>query len=463
MSILRNILKLLACMLGFGLVLGGCTQTYSTEVSRAQKISETSGKFTGSLNNADQFGAALANLGDLDLDGIPDLAVGTPYDDQNGTDRGALWILYLDKTGQAVNQLKLTGGLNGFTGPLNDGDHFGAAMASLGDLDGDTVPDLVVGAPGDDGGGTDRGALWVLFLNRDGSVNRQQKIAELSGGFTAGLQDNDQFGGAVANIGDLNGDGIVDLAVGASGDDDGSSNRGAIYILFMNVDGTVQAQQKISANAGNFSGELHTGDQFGSAVAGVGDLDGDGVVDIAVGASGDDDGGTDRGAVWILFMQRDGTVKRVQKISQLSGQFDALLADGDHFGSSLAVVGDFNNDGRQELAVGANQNDDGGPNRGAAYILFLTKLGEVISSSQISQNAGNFPDNLSDGEQFGQAITGLGDLDGDGNLDIAVGASLDDDGGTDKGALWIAFMSPVSVGFRVDPNTDLAAYFRGSY
>jgi len=462
MSLLRH-LKLPACVLGLGIVLSGCTQTYSTEVSSAQKISETNGNFTQTLNSGDQFGTALANLGDLNLDGIGDIAVGAPYDDQNGTDRGALWILFLDKTGQAQSELKLADGLNGFTGTLNDGDHFGSAVASVGDLDGDSVPDLVVGAPGDDGNGTDRGALWVLFLNTDGSVNHQQKIAELTSGFTTTLQDNDQFGSAVARIGDLNGDGIVDVAVGASGDDDGSTDRGAVYILFMNYDGTVQAQQKISAIAGNFTGILRTGDHFGSAVAGVGDLDGDGVVDLAVGASGDDDGGTDRGAVWILFMQRDGTVKRAQKISQLSGQFDALLADGDHFGSALADVGDLNNDGHDELAVGANQSDDGGPNRGAVFILFLTKLGEVISSSQISQNQGNFPDTLSDGEQFGTAIAGLGDLDGDGNLDIAVGANLDDDGGTDKGALWTLFMAPVSVGYRIDPNANLASYYRGSY
>jgi hypothetical protein len=456
-------LKLPACLLGLGIVLSGCTQTYSTEVNTAQKISESSGNFTGSLNDGDQFGTSLANLGDLDLDGNPDLVAGSPNDDENGTDRGALWILFLDNTGQVLTQVKLTDGLNGFTGTLNDSDHFGTALASMGDLDGDGIPDLVVGAPGDDGSGTDRGALWVLFLNRDGSVHYQQKIAELTGGFTASLQDNDQFGGAVANIGDLNGDGVADIAVGASGDDDGSSNRGAVYILFMNVDGTVQATQKISATSGNFTDQLHTADHFGSAVAGVGDLDGDGVLDIAVGASGDDDGGTDRGAVWILFMQRDGTVKRAQKISQLTGQFDALLADGDHFGSSLADVGDLNNDGREELAVGASQSDDGGTDRGAAYILFLTKLGEVISSSQISQNFGNFPDTLSDGEQFGRAIVGLGDLDGDGNQDIAIGANLDDDGGTDKGALWVLLMSPVSVGYRIDPNADLASYFSGNY
>jgi len=463
MLYLRTFVKLLICTLGLGLALGGCTQTYSTEVNTAQKISDTNGNFTAGLNDGDHFAAALANLGDLDLDGVTELAAGSPGDDQNGTDRGAVHILFLDKTGQTSSSIKLVDGQNGFSGILHDGDQFGSALAPLGDLDGDGVPDLVVGAPGDDGNGSDRGALWVLFLNRDGTVHYQQKIAELTGGFTSPLADNDQFGGAVASIGDLNGDGIPDLVVGASGDDDGSIDRGAVYILFMNVDGTVQAQQKISSSSGTFTGELHTGDHFGSAVAGVGDLDGDGVVDIAVGASGDDDGGTDRGAVWILFMRSDGTVKRAQKISQISGQLDALLADGDHFGGALANVGDLNNDGRNELAVGASLSDDGGTDRGATYVLFLTKLGEVISSSKISQTAGNFPDALTDGEQFGQAVVGLGDLDGDGILDLAIGAGFDDDGGSDRGALWVLFMSPVSIGYRIDPNASLVDYFRGNY
>jgi len=75
MSLLRH-LKLPACVLGLGIVLSGCTQTYSTEVSSAQKISETNGNFTQTLNSGDQFGTALANLGDLNLDGIGDIAVG---------------------------------------------------------------------------------------------------------------------------------------------------------------------------------------------------------------------------------------------------------------------------------------------------------------------------------------------------------------------------------------------------
>lgn len=448
---------------GLFLGLAACTQTYSVNVLSTQKVSDVSGNLNASLNDGDQFGAALANLGDLNGDGTPELAVGSPYDDEIGTDRGAVRILFLDSsTGQVQSTVKLADGLNGFSGILNDNDHFGSAVAAMGDLDGDGIPDMAVGAPGDDDNGTDRGAVWLLFLNADGSVHYQQKISDLSGGLAAGLNDNDQFGGAVAGAGDLNGDGIPDLVVGSTGCDDGGTDRGAVYILFMNRDGTVQSQQKISSTAGNFSGPLADNDHFGSAVAGAGDLDADGIPDIIVGASGDDSGGTNRGAVWVLFMNRDGTVKAQQKISQLDGQLDQVLSDGEEFGSALANVGDLNGDGLDEIAVGASHNSDGGPARGAVYILFLKNTGKVISSSRISQNAGDFPDSLTDGEQFGAAVTGLGDLDGDGNQDIAVGASLDDDGGTDRGALWVLFMSPVSVGYRADPNVSLDTYFSGN-
>ena len=181
---------------------------------------------------------------------------------------------------------------------------FGSAVAGAGDLDGDGIPDLVVGAPGDDGSGTDRGALWVLFLNAEGRVREQQKIADGEGGFSGDLANDDRFGSAVARIGDINRDGIADLAVGAPNDDDGSGNAGAVWIVFLEADGRVDGWQKVSEQSGGFGGDLSAGDRFGAALTGIGDLDNDGIVDLAVGAPGDDDGGDDQGALWILFMQR---------------------------------------------------------------------------------------------------------------------------------------------------------------
>ena len=141
-------------------------------------------------------------------------------------------------------------------------------------------------------------------MDKDGKVKSQQKIADGAGGFKGDLSDGDQFGSAVANTDDLDGDGINDLAVGANQSDDGGPDRGAVWILFMDKDGKVKSQQKIADGAGGFKGDLSDGEQFGSAVAGIGNLDGKDQPDIAVGAPLDDDGGTDKGAVWILFMKQ---------------------------------------------------------------------------------------------------------------------------------------------------------------
>ncbi len=418
-----------------------CTEkTITTAVESTQKVSDTAGNFEGILDDGDRFGSAIANIGDLEVDGVTDLVVGAPMDDDGGTDRGAVWVLFMNDDGTVDIEQKISDTEGNFTATLDDSDNFGSAVAGLGDLNGDNILDIAVGAPLDDDGGSDRGAVWILFLNADGTVQFTQKISSTAGGFTETLDNNDQFGNAVANIGDLNNDGITDIAVGSSLSDDGGGDRGAVWVLFLNINGTVRSIQKISDVSGGFAGILNDGDYFGSAIAGINDLDGDGIEDIAVGATGDDDGGSDRGAVWVLFMNADGTVRFEQKISETSGNFNGGLNDGNRFGSAVSGMGDINGDGIIDLAAGADMDDDGGSNRGAVWIMFMERDGEIISKSKISSTAGNFTGPLTDNSRFGGALANPGDLDGDGIGDIAVGAMLDDDGGIDRGAWWTLFM-----------------------
>ena len=456
----NHIIAILA-IIGIAVLFSGCSNSFSVDVESAEKISETAGNFNNNLDDNDQFGHAIANLGDIESDGVIDLAVGAPLDDDDAADQGAVYILFMDDNGQVDIRQKISETQGNFGGVLDTGDRFGFAVARLGDLNNDGFTDIAVGAPGDDDGGTDRGAVWILNLDAQGRVLDEQKISNDVGNFNETLDDSDQFGSALSSVSDLNGDGIVDLVVGIPGDDDGGTDRGAVWILFMNNDGTVNARQKISYDAGNFAGDLHDGDRFGASIADMGDLDGNGVSDLVIGAPGDDDGGADRGAVWVLFMNSNGTVRSEEKISQTHARFDGAIGDGDQFGNAVANLGDVNNDGVTDLGVGAYLNDDGGTDRGAFWILFMRKDTTVISSSRISDTDGNFKGTLNDNDQFGSAITSLGDLDGDGITDIASGASLDNDGGGDRGALWILFMRPVSIKVDTDSDVDLVTLFSG--
>jgi FG-GAP repeat len=430
-----------AVLLGGGVSLPAFAAMSPGTVAWKQKISDTQGNFNGALGDVDFFGRSLAVLGDLDGDGVVDIAVGAELDDDGGTNRGAVYILFMNADGTVKSEQKISDTQGNFNGVLDNGDAFGVSLAGLGDLDGDRIMDLAVGVLEDADGGLGHGAVYILFLNADGTVKGEQKISDTQGNFNGVLGDYDWFGVSVAALGDLDGDAIVDLAVGAQLDDDGGADHGAVYILFLNADGTVKSEQKISDTQGNFNGVLNNGNFLGSSLALLGDLDSDGVVDIAVGADGDDDGGTppnaERGCVFIIFLNTDGTVKSEQKISDTQGNFNGVLEDGDRFGYSLGLLGDLDGDSVVELAVGAHGDDDGGTDRGALYILFLNADGAVKGDQKISDTQGNLSGMLDNGDQFGCSVTPLGDLDGDNVVDIAVSARWDDDGGTDRGAFYV--------------------------
>jgi hypothetical protein len=162
--------------------------------------------------------------------------------------------------------------------------YHGKSVANLGDIDGDGVADLAVGNDRERVGRAgvfSRGAVNILFLNSDGTVKSSSEIgSELGGG--PKLANNDFFGNSVANAGDLDGDGVADLLVGAHNDDTGGEDRGAVYVLFMNTNGTVKSSTKI-ANATGGGPTLVDTDKLGTSLANLGDLDGDGAIDLAVG------------------------------------------------------------------------------------------------------------------------------------------------------------------------------------
>ena len=221
------------------------------------------------------------------------------------------------------------------------------------------------------------------------------------------IKPDDFFGHDIELIGDLDGDGVTDIAVGVPYDNDGANSAGAVYILFLNSDGTVKSSQKISSSEGNFQIDLGDNDKFGYSIDNIGDLNNDNIIDIAVGAPGDDDAreldsfefdeiNSYRGAVYILFLNSDGTVKSSQKISSAEGNFKEKLGPEDSFGFSLSKLGDLNGDGVTDIAVGSPHRYYSDSKLSPLHILFLNSDGKVISFETIPEqhNVENVFDSL---------------------------------------------------------------------
>ena len=279
-------------------------------------------------------------------------------------------------------------------------------------------------------------------MNTNGSVNSVVKWFDGQNGVSAGsLPSMARFGWNVSPIGDWNNDGVPDVIIGAGNSNEGGSNRGAIYICLINSNGTIKQLIKNSSTNNTFlNGVLNNQDRFGMPVF-LGDINNDGLKDFAVGTCMKSFSGSQTGAILIVSMNSSGTVTQVlNTIGPGSGGFSSTLNNLDLFGYSLTEIGDYNKDGIVDLMVGAIGSDDGGTDRGAAWILFLNSNSTVKDEFKISQTKGNFTGTLSNGAAFGYNLTNMGDLDKNGLEDFAIGSYEQVVNGSPKGSVWILFM-----------------------
>jgi hypothetical protein len=360
-------------------------------------------QFTG-LASSERFGSAVAGVGDVNGDGFPDMAAGAPTAAPAGLGN--------------AGQVKVFSGSNGLLlfvlNGASIGARFGSSVSGGGDVNGDGVSDLVVGAPEAGAGagearvfsGTNGALLWALA----GTTG----TAEL-------------FGTSAAIVGDVNGDGHADFLVGAPDASPGGVSTAGEARLFSGLSGALLSV---------FSG-ITVVYRMGWSVAGAGDTDGDGVPDLIVGSYSADEASVYSGATGSLLYALQGT---------------------GGFGSAVAGGGDFDGDGRAEIIVGAPSAAPGGSTGPGQVRVFSGATGSVLLTL-------NAPNSVS---TFGSAVGGAGDVNADGVPDVVVGAPGATVGGTQvgkvrvlsgsSGATLLAFdgdPSGVNLGYSVSGAGDL--------
>lgn len=326
--------------------------TFELECAGAPKLVEL---FNLTSGGGSTLGSSVAGAGDLDGDGNEDFILGDPYYSGGGYYMGKAVIYFGGQDLQNARVLNLTNG--------TQYSYFGSSVAAAGDVNGDGYGDVLVGAYGYTVGSTYFiGAAYLYF---GGSPMDSVPDLEFYGGQYYG-----EFGYSVAGAGDLDGDGYDDILIGEPYNSSDGMYRGAAYVYFGGADMDAAPDLVFHGTDNN--------DYLGTCVAGAGDLNGDGRPDIVIGAIYSDLGGSSSGEARVYF---GGPAMDNSTDLSLPGH-----GAGDGFGSAAAAAGDLNGDGSGDLIVGAYLNTSAGSYTGAAYVYFggpsLDGVADVVLSGE---------------------------------------------------------------------------------
>lgn len=399
----------------------------------------------------DYAGWALSSAGDINGDGFEDFIVGAYYADRNQTgataDTGAAYVVFGAASG--LSDIDLTSiasgdGTNGFK--LEGGsalDFAGASVSKLGDVNGDGIDDIIIGAPGNSY--SSEGAAYVVFGKTSGFNGAYDLDALGSDGFKiTGAAVDDYTGEAVAGGGDINGDGLNDIIIGAPQD---SGSSGKAFVIY---GATTLGANITTAAATTIINGIDADDSAGLSVSIAGDLNGDGYDDVVIGGSGGDglaNGTANAGEAYVLFGKAGGLDANVNLSSLQAGDGSTgftLTSNqaGSLLGLSVAMLGDINGDGFSDMAINAPNADSIYDNTGSAYVVFGKAGGyaatlnvDTLSGSDGFEIIGDGMDAYLGGMN---TLSSAGDINGDGLNDIIVSAPSANYG---SGAAYVVFGS----------------------
>jgi len=344
-------------------MLGGAVYIISGANSGSIELVEAGAQWAGE-NSAAMAGAALAGVGDTNGDGLADLVVGAFLDSQGGEDAGAAYLLLGNTDSAAMTSENLSEADAKWLAE-DDGDWAGDAVGAAGDTDGDGLTDFLVGASDSSLGGQWSGASYLILGSPDFTSTVPYWLNDAHAKLIGGAR-YDRAGSSCSRAGDVDGDGYDDVLIGAWGADGGGEDSGGAYLLRGPLAGEValpEADARIFGNPGDFAG---------SSVDSAGDIDGDGFDDLLIDAAGSATDEHEEGAAWVMRGPASGTLTLATTGLRLEGELP-----GDQAGLSVAGVGDMDGDGLGDLLVGAPGSDGWGEDAGAAYLV----LGVTASTS----------------------------------------------------------------------------------
>jgi Ca2+-binding RTX toxin-like protein len=376
-----------------------------------------------------------AAAGDVNGDGYGDIIIGEPRNGQDGFFSGRAYVLYGHAGTSGTVDLGTITAAQGavirmsptaFTG--TDGAFVGSSVASAGDINNDGIDDVIIGANQDGSGGNYAGRAFVLYgsLNGIGNINLAT-LTPTQGFALQGTQASGFAGLDVAGLGDVNGDGIDDLAVSAPNQDGGTGN---IYVYYGKTGGLTSTTLAPIAPANGFiihgaSAQTRTGWSLSSA----GDVNGDGRDDIIFS-----NGAFATGFETYLIFGQAGGIGTLNLASLSASQgFKLQPATPGSLGGQVSAAGDVDGDGFDDLLIGVGNGDLSGN----AYVIY--------GNASISSATLGISDGLvivgtpATGDAFGMDVASAGDVNGDGAADLIIGAWRGNIGGFARGAAYIIY------------------------